>query len=286
VNNYRLSVRVPPGAVGRAFQPGSGGLLSGAVFSVASGATAIMDETLTTPQINIADGAATLLSTNGGMNEVTKCGSGNLLLGASSALSVGAFDITQGETVLSTGGQLTATAGVATNGTGQAFDGHVTIWLGAILSLQGGTLNCATLTNLGICECLSGSLIVTSNVTNSGTLRLLGNAQLHFAGAFGNSGVLDIMPWNGTLPQGVVNTGTILDRGAIKLESFAVKNGGVDLTIMGYAGHTYQLQTSSVLNPASWTNVGSPQTGAGKMLDFRATNAVNANVGFYRAAVY
>src|ERR1035441_4419853 len=69
VNSYRLSVRVPPGSSGRTFQPGSGGLLSGAILAVAGGVTATLDETLPTPEINIADGDATLLSTNGGMGD-------------------------------------------------------------------------------------------------------------------------------------------------------------------------------------------------------------------------
>ena len=38
-----------------------------------------------------------------------------------------------------------------------------------------------------------------------------------------NSGVLDIMTWNGTLPAGLVNSGLILDRSAIKVQSCAVQ---------------------------------------------------------------
>jgi len=286
VNTYRLSVRVPPGSAGRTFQPGSAGLLSGAILAVAGGVTATVDETLATPEISIADGDATLLSTNGGMGGVTKNGSGNLLLGAGSALWLGAFEITQGETILSAGGQLTVTAGVATNGTGQVYDGHLTIWPGAVLSNQGGAVSCASLTNLGVCECLSGSLIITGNVTNGGTLRLLGNAQLRIGGAFSNSGVLDIMTWSGTLPPGFVNTGVLLDRTAIKVASCAVTGGDFTLTIMGYTGHSYQLQTSSALNPATWADLGPPQAGAGQILGFTHTNAVSAGQGFYRVAVY
>jgi hypothetical protein len=286
VNAYRLSVRVPPGSAGRTFQPGSGGLLSGAILAVAGGATATLDETLATPQISIADGDATLLSTNGGMGEVTKNGSGNLLLGAGSALSLGAFEIVQGETIVSAGGQLNITAGVATNGTGQVCDGHLTIWPGAVLSNQGGTVSCASLTNLGVCECLSGSLIITGNATNGGTLRLLGNAQLHIGGAFSNGGVLDIMTWSGTLPPGFVNRGVVLDRTVVKVQSCAIKGLDFSLGIMGYASHTYQLQTSSALNPATWANVEPPQVGAGELLEFTHTNGVGAGRGFYRVAVH
>jgi Bacterial alpha-L-rhamnosidase 6 hairpin glycosidase domain/Bacterial alpha-L-rhamnosidase C-terminal domain len=285
VNNYRLSVRVPPGSAGRAFQPGSGGLLSGAILAVAGGVTATLDETLATPEINIADGDATLLSTNGGMGGVIKNGSGNLLLGAGSALSVAAFEIIQGETILSAGRQLTVTAGIATNGTGQVCDGHLTIWPGAVLSNQGGTVSCASLTNLGVCECLGGSLIITGNATNGGTLRLLGNAQLHIGGAFSNSGVLDIMTWSGTLPPGFVNHGVLLDRTAIKVESCAVEGGDFEVTIMGYAGHSYQLQCSNGLRPAVWTNVGTAQAGSEAPLVLTHVNGMAVAQRFYRVAV-
>ena len=56
------------------------------------------------PEINIADGDATLLSTNGGMGKSTRPVPATCMLGAGSALSLGAFEITQGETILSAGG--------------------------------------------------------------------------------------------------------------------------------------------------------------------------------------
>ena len=285
VNNYRLSVRVPPSSSGRTFQPGTGGLLSGAILAVAGGVTATLDETLPTPEINIADGDATLLSTNGGVGALSKTGSGNLLLGAGSALWLGAFEIVQGETIVSAGGQLNITAGVATNGTGQVCDGHLTIWPGAVLSNQGGTVSCASLTNLGVCECLSGSLIITGNATNGGTLRLLGNAQLHIGGVFSNGGVLDIMTWSGTLPPGFVNNGVLLDRSAIKVESCVAEGSNFNVTIVGYAGHTYQLQYSNNLRPAAWTNVGAAQAGSGAPLVLTQANGMAASQRFYRVVV-
>jgi hypothetical protein len=219
------------------------------------------------------------------MGGVVKNGSGNLLLGAGSALSVAAFEIIQGETILSAGGQLTVAAGIATNDTGQVCDGHLTIWPGAVLSNQGGTVSCASLTNLGVCECLGGSLIITGNATNGGTLRLLGNAQLHIGGAFSNSGVLDIMTWSGTLPPGFVNHGVLLDRTAIKVESCAVEGGDFEVTIMGYAGHSYQLQCSNGLRPAVWTNVGTAQAGSEAPLVLTHVNGMAVAQRFYRVAV-
>ena len=43
-----------------------------------------------------------------------------------------------------------------------------------------------------------------------------GDAVLDVSGTFTNSGFIDIINWNGTLPPTLVNTGTILDRTAVR----------------------------------------------------------------------
>ena len=55
-----------------------------------------------------------------------------------------------------------------------------------------------------------GSLTVTGDITNDGTLLLTGAALLAVGGSFSNNGVLDIRGWSGNLPPGLVNNGTIL----------------------------------------------------------------------------
>jgi hypothetical protein len=238
-----------------------------------------LDDTASPSEINIADGNATLITNVEGTGTLDKTGSGNLYIGASSLLSVGGFEVVAGQTTINVGGQLTAS-----NGGGPGDDGHITVWSGAILDNEGGSITCASLNLLGTVQNASGTLTVAGGVTNQGTLRLLGNAQLTFDGALINNGVLDIMTWSGVLPPGLVNNGVLLDGSAIQIESCAVKNGNVDLTIMGYAGHTYQLQASSALNPATWSNVASPQAGAGETLEF--TDDAGAGYEFYRVAVY
>ena len=236
--DYRLSVRVPPGSSGRAFQPLSGGLLSGAALSIDGGATAVMDDTANPSEINVAGGGATLVTNVESAGMLDKTGSGTLYIGAASLLSLGAFEVVTGQTIVSVGGQLTAT-----NGGGQADDGHITVWPGTVLENAGGTITCSSLNVLGTFEESSGgALTVGGSVTNQGTLRLLGDAQLNVGGAFINNGVLDIMTWSGTLPPGFANTGLVLDRSAIKVESCAVTGVDFNVTIMGYAGHSYQLQ--------------------------------------------
>jgi len=279
--DYRLSVRVPPGSSGLAFQPAAGGLLSGAALSVDGGATAVMDDTASPSEINITNGNATLVTNVESTGTLDKTGSGNLYIGASSLLSVGGFEVVAGQTIVSVGGQLTAT-----NSGGQA-DGHITVWPGAILDNEGGSIMCSSLNLLGTFEeSASGTLTVAGSVTNQGSLCLLGNAQLTLGGPLINSGVLDIMTWSGSLPSGFVNNGVLLDHSAIKVESCTVQSGSLNLTIMGYVSHTYQLQGSSTLTPATWFNIGSPQAGAGEILEFMDTNGVGAGAEFYRVAVH
>ncbi|MGH7941624.1 MAG: alpha-L-rhamnosidase C-terminal domain-containing protein, partial [Limisphaerales bacterium] len=229
--DYRLSVRVPPGSSGRAFQPLGGGLLSGAALSIDGGATAVMDDTADPSDICVTGGDATLVTNVVSTGTLYKTGSGNLYIGASALLSVGAFEVVTGQTIVSAGGILT----------------------------------------------------VGGSVTNLGTVRLLGNAQLSVGGQFVNDGVLDIMTWNGSLPSNFINNGLVLDRSAIKIESSAIQGPAFSVTIMGYQGHTYQLQYSTSLSPASWTNVGPPQPGNQAPLVF--TNSVGGGEGFYRVAV-
>lgn len=274
--DYRLSVRVPPGSSGCAFQPVSGGLLSGAALSVSGGATAVMDDTATPSEINVAAGNATLVTNVESSGTLDKTGCGNLYIGA--LLSVGAFEVVTGQTIVRIGSQLTAANG------GQA-DGHITVWPGAVLDNEGGSITCASLNILGTLENASNTVTVTGSVTNLGTLRLLGNSQLTIGGAFINDGVLDIMTWNGVLPAGFVNDGVLLDRTAVKIESCAVNGNDFSITIMGYTSHSYQLQSSTTLGTGSWTNLGIAQAGNQAPLVFTDTSGVTTSERFYRVVV-
>lgn len=178
-----------------------------------------------------------------------------------------------------TGGDATLVTNVISTGT-LCKTGSGNLHIGASSLLSVGTLDVEAgqvIVDVG------GALAVTGIVTNQGTLRLLGDAQLTVGGQFVNNGALDIMTWSGTLPPGFVNNGLVLDRSTVKIESSAIQRGVFSVTIMGYQGHTYQLQYSSSLNPATWTNLGSPQPGTQATLVF--SNGMAAGDGFYRVAV-
>jgi hypothetical protein len=191
-------------------------------------------------------------------------------------LSVGGFEVVAGQTVVRFGGQLAV---------GAAAEGPITVRPGAALNNDGGAITCASMNNLGTVESSGGSLTVTGSLSNYGTLRLLGNAQLVVGGGFTNYGVLDIMTWNGALPAGFANNGVVLDRTAVKVDTWAIEGNDFRLTLMGYAGHSYQLQHSDDLRAGSWSNDGAAQPGNQAPLLLTQTNGVTAGRRFYRVQV-
>lgn len=101
-----------------------------------------------------------------------------------------------------------------------------------------------------------------THLTNNGTLQLIDPAVLNITGSFINSGVIDVINWSGTLPPNLVNTGTILDRSALRVTATETTATHFNLGIPGYPGHFYQLQGSPDLaNP--WSFIGDAVPGSG-----------------------
>lgn len=158
----------------------------------------------------------------------------------------------------------------------------------AVLNITNGWLDVATRFENGAgCTSVvsSAGSLITSNLVNAGTLRLTGNAGLNVTGTFTNTGTLDIMTWNGSLPPGLVNTGTILDRSLIVITSYGLNGTNFNATIQGYVGHNYQLQYRDELTTGSWQNVGVPVAGAGAPINFTHTGGATATQRLYRIAV-
>ena len=130
----------------------------------------------------------------------------------------------------------------------------------------------------------AGDLTGSGSVTVNGTLRLVGDAALAFTGPFTNTGVLDIMTWNGTLPPGFVNNGIVLDRSKVRVTSFLKSGSSFTLRITGYAGHNYQLQRNDDLD-GPWQDVGTAQPGAGAELIFTDSDGAGEPRRFYRISV-
>lgn len=154
---------------------------------------------------------------------------------------------------------------------------------GATVQLDGGQLQIgsgnATAT-------FAGNIIGAGALVVNGTLRLVGNATIDPGIGFTNNGVLDIMTWNGSLPAGFVNHGTILDRSFVRISSANFVASSFQITMPGYSGHNYQLQYSDDLSAGSWQNAGAARSGSDALLTFTNGLAPDALRRFYRVVVY
>lgn len=152
---------------------------------------------------------------------------------------------------------------------------------GSVVQLNGGTLVISGNQGSAIVQ---GDITGPGNLINRGTLRLVGNASLAFVGGFTNTGVLDVMTWNGVLPAGFVNQGVVLNRSQVVIRSLTNTNAQWAVSIDGYTGHNYQLQRCDQLG-GGWVNIGASQPGAGATLQLGdSTNPVGTS-GFYRVLV-
>ncbi|MCP5537423.1 MAG: hypothetical protein H7A51_14470 [Akkermansiaceae bacterium] len=103
-----------------------------------------------------------------------------------------------------------------------------------------------------------------ASIHNEGTLIVKGSADLSVSGSFTNDGLLDLLVYNGAVPSGLVNHGSVLDATNADLTvAITLQEEGHTVTLGGYAGHSYQLQSSTSLMPGSWEDVGDPVAGTG-----------------------
>ncbi len=173
---------------------------------------------------------------------------------------------------------------------------------GATLALAGGSLTTETLsvaanasvngagtivgdvTNYGAINCGNGTLAVTGDIVNNGTMRFTGGAALSATGNFVNNGVLDLLSSVSELPPNLVNNGVVIDNRDRRILSSAKTGATFTCTVQGFAGHTYQLQRASMLAGA-WTNVGPALPGAGDMLTLTDNGGATGSQKFYRVFV-
>ncbi len=173
-----------------------------------------------------------------------------------------------------------------TNGTG-TFNGAVTVNSGGVFGTAGTVNGPLTIGGGGLLMLSGGALNANGGVVNNGTVRLERGAALTVGnnGTFVNNGVLDIITGSFTAPGGFTNNGVVIDSSVVKITSATLANGAFTVTVNGYSGHTYQLQSSASLTNSPFTNLGSPQSGAtGGVLTFTDSNPT-ATQGFYRVQI-
>jgi autotransporter-associated beta strand protein len=136
----------------------------------------------------------------------------------------------------------------------------------------------------GASAALTNGAMQFQTVTNNGTLRLIGNAQLAVSGSLVNQGVLDIINWNGTVPAAWTNSGTVLDRSSVRIVDCKRVGATFQITLPGYAGHHFQLQqarAASLTGP--WDDLGIPVAGDGADILFSVP--AGASNAFYRVLI-
>ncbi len=160
----------------------------------------------------------------------------------------------------------------------------VVIAQGGALSGSGTLTSSLQVQSGGTVDSTGGVLNITGNVTNSGTMRLTGGAALTVSGTFVNNGLLDIMTGTQTLPANFINNGIVLDSSAVRVATIGKTSTTFTVTIQGYAGHAYQLQSADTLS-GPWTDIGPAQSGTNSQLTFQDSSSATAPRKFYRIRV-
>jgi hypothetical protein len=191
-----------------------------------------------------------------------------------------------------------ALADVLPSGSGLALSAGATLDLAGasqtVASLAGGTGSTVSLGSGGTlvvgsggndAATFAGAITGSGTLRVTGTLRLIGDASLSAGVTLINEGVLDIITWNGTLPAGFVNNGVVLDRSSIQITQTTISGSDVQVTLTGYAGHSYQLQWRDDLVSGPWTNIGPATPGTGGPLTLVHPGGAAVQQRFYRVVV-
>ncbi|RYD67205.1 MAG: cadherin repeat domain-containing protein [Verrucomicrobiaceae bacterium] len=113
---------------------------------------------------------------------------------------------------------------------------------------------------------VSSDLLIDGNLSNRGILVISGGSSVAVNGTFSNSGVVDAINWTGEWQEEWVNNGKVLDRHSVRILSAEVYEGQFAVTVPGYNGHAFLLETSS--SPSGpWQATGSSVLGSGDLLD-------------------
>jgi autotransporter-associated beta strand protein len=153
----------------------------------------------------------------------------------------------------------------------------------SVIQLDGGQLCVGTGTNAAT---FAGSFRGPGSVVINGTLRLVRGGSIASGISFTNNGTLDVITWDGALPAGFVNNGTVVTRAAVQLRMPQMSGGDFRVSFPGYSGHNYQLQVCDDLTTGVWTNVGNAVAGNNSPVLLVHPSSPSAGRQFYRVSVY
>lgn len=264
-----------------------GSLATGANASPAN--SRITNSSASASKLTLSGGASTTYAgLLAGNLALVKSGGGTLTL-ASSNYFTGSTIISGGTLNLS-GSVSNAAQVIATNtATLQLSGGNITaslvrIYTNAFL-IGCGRINGVLINDGTLFSSCGTNLTINGAVTNHGTMRITAGTQLIASGPFVNNGLLDIINAAGSLPPGFVNHGLVLDSSSVVVSQISISSQDVQVQILSALGHSYQLQRSASIAPASWLPVGGSQSGTGGVLMFTNTSALVQPQGFYRFQV-
>ena len=132
---------------------------------------------------------------------------------------------------------------------------------------------------------LSGGITCAVNSPTHGTVALLANGcTARFAP---DNGFTGLARFNFTASDGTLigdSLGVLVTMPDYRLTNVQYSAGTFSAAVQTYLGHNYQLQTSSALGAALWTNVGTPRPGTGTPSTFTDTPGTDTK-RFYRVRV-
>ena len=218
-----------------------------------------------------------LVATNG-VNSVVTLSGGTINSG-------GAF-VTNGQTFVVGNGSSAATYNLL--GGVHNFANNLEIRSNAFLT-GCGTINGNVVVDLGgtvLADCgVGGTLTFDGIVTNNGTMRAIEGSVLEAWNTVVNNGTIDIIN-GGTNFHGafINNHGTVLTASSVIIGQVSRSGQNMLIQVPSVTGHTYQLEYTTSLTPAAWTNTGASQPGSnGTVLTFTDLGgATNSPARFYR----
>lgn len=226
---------------------------------------------------------------DGGAISLTKVGTGTQILAGPCRYS-GATLVQAGTLVISGTNSATASVEVVSNATLQLTSG--VLQGGRVLVDAGGQMTgsgtvAVPFVNNGTVLVTNGTMQFSGPVTNNGVMRFIGGAAVIATnGPFVNKGVLDLLTGQKTLPLNLINSGTLLTGSQVSLRPPVWTGSNLQVSLLGYAGHSFQLQSARSLGTSTtWTNVGNPQVGGGTTLTFTDAPPFSAASMFYRVSV-
>ena len=261
------NLTIGPGGPGNQLILTNGGSVIAAGLDVQRGTLTVNGGAATANSFTVTNGAQSVLAFTGGY------------------LASGATQISDTQPAVIGDGTSTATFQLS-GGTHTFIDGLHVLSNAAVTGC--GTINGNVTIDPGgiVAATCGGTLTFTGIVTNNGDIQVLSGTALESYGTLVNNGIIDLFDAGPTNFHGAfINNGTVRNGANI-----VISGNDVILKVLPVGSFTYQLQVTRSLKPASWANIGAPQSSSffsSHLLTFTDVGgATNRPSRFYRFDIY